>query len=105
MCVQKQEKRSAASRRRGPVRCRTPPRPRPAPLSWHRLRPLTPPLGTRTLTQTGTLRPTAGLTEAQLGEKAASSLREAGDRARTGDPQLGKLMLYQLSYTRGSPLG
>jgi hypothetical protein len=25
---------------------------------------------------------------------------EAGDRARTGDPQLGKLMLYQLSYTR-----
>ena len=27
------------------------------------------------------------------------SLR-AGDRARTGDPQLGKLMLYQLSYSR-----
>ena len=26
----------------------------------------------------------------------------AGDRARTGDPQLGKLMLYQLSYARGS---
>lgn len=24
----------------------------------------------------------------------------AGDRARTGDPQLGKLMLYQLSYSR-----
>ena len=24
----------------------------------------------------------------------------AGDRARTGDPQLGKLMLYQLSYAR-----
>ena len=27
-------------------------------------------------------------------------LSRAGDRARTGDPQLGKLMLYQLSYTR-----
>jgi len=27
---------------------------------------------------------------------------QAGDRARTGDPQLGKLMLYQLSYTRES---
>ena len=26
--------------------------------------------------------------------------REAGDGARTRDPQLGKLMLYQLSYTR-----
>lgn len=26
---------------------------------------------------------------------------KAGDRTRTGDPQLGKLMLYQLSYTRG----
>src|SRR6187549_3391239 len=25
---------------------------------------------------------------------------EADDRARTGDPQLGKLMLYQLSYVR-----
>ena len=25
---------------------------------------------------------------------------EAGDGARTHDPQLGKLMLYQLSYTR-----
>ena len=25
---------------------------------------------------------------------------EAGDRTRTGDPQLGKLMLYQLSYAR-----
>ena len=24
----------------------------------------------------------------------------AGDRVRTGDPQLGKLMLYQLSYSR-----
>ncbi len=30
---------------------------------------------------------------------------QAGDRARTGDPQLGKLMLYQLSYTRESPQG
>jgi hypothetical protein len=27
-------------------------------------------------------------------------LREAGDGVRTRDPQLGKLMLYQLSYTR-----
>ena len=26
---------------------------------------------------------------------------EAGDRIRTGDIQLGKLTLYQLSYTRG----
>ena len=25
---------------------------------------------------------------------------EAGDRARTGDIQLGRLALYQLSYTR-----
>ena len=25
---------------------------------------------------------------------------KAGDRNRTGDPQLGKLMLYQLSYAR-----
>ena len=25
---------------------------------------------------------------------------QAGDRIRTGDPQLGKLMLYQLSYAR-----
>jgi hypothetical protein len=28
----------------------------------------------------------------------------AGDRARTGDPQLGKLMLYQLSYARALEL-
>ena len=27
---------------------------------------------------------------------------EAGEGARTLDPQLGKLMLYQLSYARGS---
>ena len=27
-------------------------------------------------------------------------LAEAGDRARTGDPNLGKVVLYQLSYTR-----
>ena len=27
-------------------------------------------------------------------------LFKAGDRTRTGDPQLGKLMLYQLSYAR-----
>ena len=30
----------------------------------------------------------------------ASSYVRAGDRVRTGDPQLGKLMLYQLSYSR-----
>jgi hypothetical protein len=38
-----------------------------------------------------------------LGEasrRQAAWLREAGDGARTRDPQLGKLMLYQLSYTR-----
>ncbi len=29
---------------------------------------------------------------------------EAGDGARTRDPQLGKLMLYQLSYTRAGPI-
>ena len=63
------------------------------------------PPGDCTLTRIETLRLKAGLTQAQLAEKAASSLREAGDRARTGDPQLGKLMLYQLSYTRGSPQG
>lgn len=27
-------------------------------------------------------------------------LVQAGDRARTGDPQLGRLTLYQLSYSR-----
>ena len=26
----------------------------------------------------------------------------AGDRVRTGDPQLGRLMLYQLSYSRAN---
>ena len=30
---------------------------------------------------------------------AASACR-AGDRTRTGDPNLGKVVLYQLSYTR-----
>ena len=30
---------------------------------------------------------------------AASACR-AGDRVRTGDPNLGKVVLYQLSYTR-----
>ena len=29
---------------------------------------------------------------------------EAGDGARTHDPQLGKLMLYQLSYAREAPI-
>jgi hypothetical protein len=38
----------------------------------------------------------------QLRKKAAvsSGFCEAGDRARTGDIQLGRLALYQLSYTR-----
>ena len=31
---------------------------------------------------------------------AAWRLAKAGDRARTGDPNLGKVVLYQLSYTR-----
>ena len=31
---------------------------------------------------------------------AAWRLAEAGDRIRTGDPNLGKVVLYQLSYTR-----
>ena len=40
-----------------------------------------------------------------LGYAARISLRrgfyhESGDRARTGDPNLGKVVLYQLSYTR-----
>ena len=30
----------------------------------------------------------------------AGSFSQAGDRARTGDIQLGRLALYQLSYTR-----
>ena len=30
----------------------------------------------------------------------AADARRAGDRARTGDPNLGKVVLYQLSYTR-----
>ena len=32
--------------------------------------------------------------------RQTGSLREAGNGARTRDPQLGKLMLYQLSYSR-----
>jgi hypothetical protein len=31
---------------------------------------------------------------------ASEPLFQAGDGARTHDPQLGKLMLYQLSYAR-----
>ena len=30
----------------------------------------------------------------------ARGFPQAGDQIRTGDPQLGKLMLYQLSYAR-----
>ena len=32
-----------------------------------------------------------------------SSTRGAGDGTRTRDPQLGRLMLYQLSYSRSGP--
>ena len=35
-----------------------------------------------------------------LSPTGAFAYHRAGDRARTGDPQLGKLMLYQLSYSR-----
>ena len=42
-------------------------------------------------------------------EKSAESSRSgpktgAGDGIRTRDPELGKLVLYQLSYTRNSPI-
>jgi hypothetical protein len=30
------------------------------------------------------------------------TVQQAGDGVRTRDPQLGKLMLYQLSYSRNS---
>jgi hypothetical protein len=40
---------------------------------------------------------------------ADNSLEEgsdkAGDRARTGDTELGRLVLYQLSYARAAALG
>src|SRR5688500_10714029 len=44
----------------------------------------------------------AGQEKAPQGSKALRRLviSRAGDRVRTGDPQLGKLMLYQLSYAR-----
>jgi hypothetical protein len=32
--------------------------------------------------------------------EACEEWKGAGDRARTGDPNLGKVVLYQLSYTR-----
>jgi hypothetical protein len=37
-------------------------------------------------------------------DRDREALREAGDGARTHDPQLGKLMLYQLSYARVRPV-
>ena len=37
-----------------------------------------------------------------LSPTGAFAYHRAGDRARTGDPQLGKLMLYQLSYSRAA---
>lgn len=33
----------------------------------------------------------------------SGKINGAGYQVRTGDPQLGKLMLYQLSYTRNRP--
>jgi hypothetical protein len=49
------------------------------------------------------LAPTSGCAK-RLGRlptrRTLLSLGEAGDRARTGDIQLGRLTLYQLSYTR-----
>ena len=41
-----------------------------------------------------------GLGAARLKEPRLRGFLEAGDGARTHDPQLGKLMLYQLSYAR-----
>ena len=52
------------------------------------------------------LRPSGGMDGARAefaieGSVAKSRMNtEAGDGARTHDPQLGKLMLYQLSYAR-----
>jgi hypothetical protein len=50
----------------------------------------------------------AGSASAVLGElwrppDCRNVFSEAGDETRTRDPQLGKLMLYQLSYTRKAP--
>ena len=39
-----------------------------------------------------------------LEKPKAFSNRGAGDEIRTRDPQLGRLMLYQLSYTRPFPV-
>jgi hypothetical protein len=36
----------------------------------------------------------------KLARREAARFMEAGDGVRTHDPQLGKLMLYQLSYAR-----
>jgi hypothetical protein len=36
-------------------------------------------------------------------EAMCGSFDEADDGVRTRDPQLGKLMLYQLSYVRAKP--
>ncbi len=38
----------------------------------------------------------------QVPWSAGADLDEAGDETRTRDPQLGRLMLYQLSYTRAA---
>ena len=36
-----------------------------------------------------------------LAESVGGRIDRAGDRVRTGDVQLGRLTLYQLSYSRG----
>ena len=40
------------------------------------------------------------MTGTSVGVPPVEAEREAGDRVRTGDIQLGRLTLYQLSYTR-----
>ena len=45
-------------------------------------------------------RPQEHVSPAAASDCRALSCLKAGDRTRTGDPQLGKLMLYQLSYAR-----
>ena len=44
--------------------------------------------------------PQTALCRFHIREQSATVGRQAGDRARTGDIQLGRLTLYQLSYTR-----
>ena len=41
--------------------------------------------------------------EGAVGDTDTAPSSRAGNRTRTGDPHLGKVVLYQLSYSRGSP--